>query len=132
MVTLQNKLGSVRDSIQAEAEKRKVSDYFTLENDVNAQEYFKGQDVNDIVIKVRDAIYAQNINPKGNPLTQYPALDGRPFTISKIKVLNHRWVIVDFSNGLRWGEAIIKYFIEEDGSVSFEPAETTLFNFVPY
>ncbi|MES2487165.1 MAG: hypothetical protein V4581_14610 [Bacteroidota bacterium] len=47
-------------------------------------------------------------------------------------MLNHRWVIVNFSNGTRWGEALLKYFVEDDGSVTVERVETTLFPFTPY
>ncbi|TRW24264.1 hypothetical protein FMM05_10540 [Flavobacterium zepuense] len=132
IVKVQEKVKKTRDSLTADTDKRRVSDYFTIENDANARDYFKGQDIDAIAIKVRDGIYAQNANTKGNPLVQYPAMDNRPFTVSKIKILNHRWIIVDFSNGLRWGEALLKYFVEDDGKITYETVDTTLFNFVPY
>lgn len=118
--------------LKAEKEKMATENYFSLENNDNAKAYYEGQDAATIAIKVRDAIYKQNTNPAGNPLVGYPAMDGKVFTIAKIKVLNHRWVIADFSNGLRWGEVLLKYFIEEDGSVSFEKGETVLYEFKPY
>lgn len=121
-----------RESLKTEKEKMANENYFSLENNDNAKAYFEGQDASAIAIKVRDAIYKQNTNPAGNPLVGYPAMDGRVFTIAKIKVLNHRWVIADFSNGLRWGEVLLKYFIEDDGSVSFERGESTLYEFKPY
>jgi len=129
---MQANVKTAKDSIKAEKEKMGSDNYFTLENNDNAKAYFQGQDVNAIAIKVRDAIYRQNTNAAGNPLVGYPAMDGRVFTIAKVKVLNHRWVIADFSNGLRWGEVLLKYFIEEDGSVSFEKGETVLYDFKPY
>ena len=132
VVKMQEKVKKVRDSIKVAGNERKISDYFSIENDNNARDYFKDQDIDALAIRVRDGLYAQNANPKGNPLIGYPAMDGRPFTIAKIKILNHRWIIVDFSNGLRWGEAVIKYFVEDDGKITYEPVETTLFNFVPY
>lgn len=123
---------SAKDTIAAEKEKMATDNYFSLENNDNAKAYFEGQDTNAIAIKVRDEIYKQNINPAGNPLIGYPAMDGRPFTIAKIKILNHRWVIADFSNGLRWGEVLLRYFVEEDGSISFEKGDVLLYNFKPY
>lgn len=120
------------ENLKAEKEKMATENYFSLENNDNAKAYFEGQDAAAIAIKVRDAIYKQNTSPSGNPLIGYPAMDGKVFTIAKVKVLNHRWVIADFSNGLRWGEVLLKYFIEEDGSVSFERAESTLYEFKPY
>ncbi|MNJ98086.1 hypothetical protein D3C87_158470 [compost metagenome] len=130
---MEEKVKTVKDSMQAFTKKMADADYFSLENNRNALAAFEGQDIAAIDMKIRDGIYAQNVNPKGNPLVGYPAMDGgKIFTISKIKILNNKWVIVDFSNGLRWGEAIIKYFIEEDGKVTYEIAETHLYNFVPY
>lgn len=124
---------AAKDSLSAEKQKMVAENYFSLENNDNAKAYFEGQDINAIVIKVRDAIYKQNVNPAGNPLVGYPAMDGgKVFTVAKIKVLNHRWVIADFSNGLRWGEVMLKYFVEEDGSITFEKGETVLYNFKPY
>lgn len=129
---METNVQAVKDSLKAEKVKMADENYFSLENNDNAKGYFAGQDIDAIKIKVRDALYKQNTNPKGNPLAGYPPMDGRPFTIAKIKVLNHRWVICDFYNGLRWGEVLLKYFIEEDGSVSFERVESTLYDFKPY
>ncbi|MCO6148868.1 hypothetical protein [Flavobacterium sp. NRK1] len=129
---METKVKTAKDSLKAEKEKIANDNYFSLENNYNAKMYYEGQDAAAIAIKVRDEMYKQNINPAGNPLIGYPAMDGRPFTIAKIKVLNHRWVIADFSNGLRWGEVILKYFPEEDGSVSFERIDSVLYEFKPY
>lgn len=130
---MEARVTAAKDSIAADKEKTAGENYFSLENNINAQEYFKGQDVNQIAIKVRDAIFKQNTNATGNPLAGYPPMDGgKPFTIAKIKVLNHRWVVADFYNGLRWGEVLLKYFVEEDGSITFERVDNTLYEFKPY
>jgi len=132
LVATEAKIKTAKDSLVTEKKKLESENYFTLENDVNAKEYFAGKDVKAISIKVRDEIYKQNITPGGNPLVGYPAMDGSPFTVAKIRVLNHRWVIADFTNGKHWGEVILKYFIEENGSVSFERADSILYEFKPY
>lgn len=123
---------TMKDSIASEKKRMEDENYFSLENNYNAKTYYEGQDVSAIAIKVRDAIYAQNVNPQGNPLAGYPPIDGKPFTVNRIKVLNQMWVIVDFSNGVRWGEAMLRYFIEEDGSVTLERADSLLHPFTPY
>ena len=127
---IQGRLKTVRDSITAESEKNATDDYFSLQNNSNAREYFGQENADSIAIKVRDAIYAKNTVAGGNPLVGYPALEGVPFSIAKIKILNHRWIIVDFTNNKMWGEALLKYFIEDDGSVTLERIENTLYN--PY
>ena len=44
-----------------------------------------------------------------------------------MKIINHRWIIADYSNGELWGEVLIKYFINEDQSISFETIESYLY-----
>ena len=129
---METSVKTMKDSIAAEKKKMEDENYFSLENNYNAKTYYEGQDVAAIAIKVRDAIYAQNTNPQGNPLTGYPPMEGKPFTVSKIKVLNQRWVIVDFTNGVQWGEAWLRYFVEDDGSITLERADTILHPFTPY
>ena len=126
------KVKMIKDSITIIKAKNADENYFSLENNRNALDYFAGKDVPAIAIKIRDAIYAKNINPGGNPLVEYPAMDGKVFTVSKIKILNHRWIIADFSNGLRWGETLLKYFIEEDGTITFKAVDSVLYPFEPY
>lgn len=124
--TLEKRITVLKDSVEDLAIKYEDAGYFALENNTNARDYFMGEDIDKLAIKVRDGIYALNANEQGNPLVEYPVMDGRRFSINKIKVLNNRWVIADFSNGSTWGEVIIKYFIEDDGTVTYETAETLL------
>ena len=49
------------------------------------------------------------------------------FIINKVKILNHRWIIADFSDGEYWGEVLIKYFVNEDETISFETFESLLY-----
>ncbi|RZJ75920.1 MAG: hypothetical protein EOO45_04080 [Flavobacterium sp.] len=118
----------VSDSLRIMKEKMADANYFGLENNDNAIEYFAGQDIGALAIKIRDGVYAKNNNPKGNPLVQYPPMNDRPFIVNKLKVLNNRWIIADFSNGTAWGEVLIKYFIEQDGSVTYETIQTLLYS----
>jgi hypothetical protein len=109
------------------------ANYFSLEKDDRAQEYFDNKITGKyfphekLIPYVSDKLLDLNNNPNGNPYTGFDKMDDRKFIINKIKVLNHRWIIADFNNGNIWGEAIIKYFINEDESVSFENAESVIY-----
>ena len=100
---------------------------FSLENNDNAQNYFDGKDVNKIIKKVNDAILSFNDAPEGNKYTGQVTLGSQKFIINKIKVLNHRWIIANYSDGSLWGEVILKYFINKDNSCTFEILETQLY-----
>lgn len=124
---LEKRVTTLKDSVTTNELQLESANYFALENNQNAKNYYNGQDIEQIKIKVRDGIYAKNAEPNGNPLVQYPPMNDKPFTIDNIKVLNHRWVIADFTNGNINGEVILKYFVEDNGDITFETAETLLY-----
>jgi len=109
------------------------ANYFSLETNDNAQNYFEDKqtveflDYKKLIPFVKDQLIAFNDKPEGNPYTGFEKLSERKFIINKAKVLNHRWIIADFNDGTTWGEALIKYFINDDKTVDFEVAETVLY-----
>lgn len=129
---MEARVKTAKDSLKVEKEKMAGENYFSLENNYNAKAYFEDKDIPAIAIKVRDELFKKNLDPAGNPLVGYPMMENKPFAIAKIKILNHRWVIADFTNGLRWGEVLLKYFVEDDGSITFERSESVLYEFKPY
>ena len=105
------------------------ANYFALESDQDAQEYFysNGLDYKKIAIKVKEDLITLNENKNGNKLVPYEPIDGKPFLINTSKVLNHRWIIAEFSNGDFWGQILIKYFVSEGKPTEFETVETVLY-----
>ena len=53
-----------------------------------------------------------------NPLVPYEGIEN-PFKINKIKLLNHKWIVADFSDGKYWGELLIRYELLESKNVDF-------------
>lgn len=126
LVLTKNRLKNSRDSLQVYAVENNA---FDLQNNENAQEYFynKNLDFKNVIQIVTNDIYDLNANTDGNPLIPYDKIDGKPFLISRIKMVNHRWVIAEFSNGKIWGEVVLKYFINEGKPTDFETMDTVLF-----
>ena len=52
---------------------------------------------------------------------------GGKFLINKIKVLNHKLLIANFSNGTFGGELFVKYTIAADASITFNVVEHFLY-----
>ena len=84
--------------------------YFSLDQNDEAKAFYPDSDPDEIIQWVKDKIYDSNTTKGDNPLILYSG-DGRKFLINKIKVLNHKWVIADFSDGTDWGEVLIEYQI---------------------
>lgn len=114
-----------RDSIAT----AQYNDYFDIEKDQDAQDYFynKNLDYQQVMAKVNEDLVSLNTNEKGNPLVPYEPIDGKNFIINKAKVLNHRWIIAEYSNGELWGQILVKYFFNEDKPTDFETVETVIY-----
>ena len=119
----------VRDSLREFKKISKLDNYFALENNEDAQEYFNYQTVDADIESLKEEILALNHQENGNPLVPYGAINGDKCIINKIKVLNHRWIIADFYAGSVHGEVLIKYFHSKDKSkpTEFSTIETVLY-----
>lgn len=103
------------------------ANYFALENNDNAQEYYENYNVAELIPKVKDALMEFNTAPGGNKYIDQPVMNDKKFILNKIKLLNHRWIIADYSNGDLWGEVLIKYFVNEDQTFRFETMDSYLY-----
>ena len=125
LTTQLDKANAINDSLN-----NRVADlnYFTLLGNDNAMTYFeqKGFEAFDVEKFVADALYEQNGKPEGNPLIPYEGLNGT-MRINKLKFLNHRWILADFTDGTYWGEMVLEYFIEDDKKVDVQPISSILY-----
>ncbi|RZJ65611.1 MAG: hypothetical protein EOO50_13245 [Flavobacterium sp.] len=124
---LEAQVKKANDSILVLYNKWDDEAYFSIEHNQNAQEYMEKYDVKTLVKKLTDDIMTLNGKEKGNPLVPYDQINAQKFIINKVKVINHRWIIADFSDGKVWGEVLLKYFIEADETVTFERIESQLY-----
>jgi hypothetical protein len=118
------------DSIVSLSDKLSDANAFSLENNDRAQNYLIQNNVKDINVfaeKVTQALLAYNDDAAGNKYTDQAKMGEQKFIINKVKLLNHRWIIANYSNGELWGEVLLKYFVEENGSISFEIMNSYLY-----
>ncbi len=85
--------------------------HFSLDQNAEAQAVYPSYTAEEIIALVKDKIYASNAVKGDNPLVPYGG-NGNKFLFNKVKVLNHKWVIADFSDGTDWGEVWLRYEIE--------------------
>jgi len=112
----------MNDSVSKILAEKEEGDYFSLANNDKAIDYLEDYDVQKLMPQVKEKLMDMNNNPEGNKLIPYEGM-----VLNKVRFLNHRWIIADFTGVSGWGEIIIKYFMEKDGSVTFETAETLLY-----
>ncbi|MFA9189704.1 hypothetical protein AAGV33_16180 [Flavobacterium sp. FBOR7N2.3] len=123
----------LKDSLNSMTTKLNDANYFSLEKNENAQNYFDSAVANKtiayekLIPVVKERLMDLNANPKGNPYVGQDQIGVNKFVINKVKVLNHRWIIADYSDGKMWGEVLLKYFVNEDESISFEVIQSLLY-----
>lgn len=123
----------LKDSLNSVTNKLNDANYFSLEKNENAQNYFdsgnseKYISYEKLIPYVTEKLLDFNTNPNGNPYVGQDKIGVNKFIINKVKILNHRWIIADFSDGEYWGEVLLKYFVNDDESISFEVNQSLLY-----
>ena len=105
------------DSLKKCNEKMMENNYFSLEENEESMSYFDKMDIKNVAQKIQDALY--DISIKNNNFIPYEGIDSK-FLINKVKILNHKWIIADFSDGKYWGELFITYKIESEEKITFK------------
>jgi len=118
--SLEDKLAEVEAELENSDTIAENEDYFSLKNNEDAITYFenKGIDSEDIISKIEDAIISKNKVGEDNPIVPMDGMEGN-MRINKIKVLNHKWIIADFTDGTYWGEVFLSYEVAEDENIKF-------------
>jgi len=115
---LEAEVEQLQDSVKNTQLKVLEMQYFSLENNDDALAYYDHLELKDISRYIADKLLETNENKGDNPLVPYEGMEG-DFKINKIKVLNHKWILTDFSDGKFWGELLIKYELKDDLGVDF-------------
>lgn len=109
-----------------------------LEDRINNESYFSlfdnqkslnilGEKYNDSIVSViKDALYETNISENKKLIIPYEDM-GSIFLINQIKILNHKWIIANFSDGSLWGELLIEYSIDKDENINFKTIKHLLY-----
>ena len=122
----QSQLKVLKDSLKVEKRRFFENVYFSLDTNEEALVYFEDLDFPVTSARIKDALYDTNLLGEEESLVPYAQMGGK-FLINKIKVLNHKWAIADFSDGTFWGELLIKYQVAADGTLTFTVVEHFLY-----
>ncbi|WP_245758206.1 hydrolase [Bizionia echini] len=105
---------------------------FSVMNSEPALTYFedRGYRVSELIPFIKDELYELNlVKGEEHPLIPYPALNGGKMMIDQIRVLNHKWIIANFTDGKYWGELFVSYELTEDEQLNFKVVEAFLYPF---
>lgn len=112
-VILRKKIDSLEEQYKLLDKKFRDEIYFSLTDNQEAKAYFKDVDVDSLVSYIRDELYEKNFNKNSDIFVPISNTKNK-YLINKVKVINHKWIIADFSNGTSWGEMWIEYYFNEN------------------
>ncbi|PIB25444.1 hydrolase [Maribacter sp. 4U21] len=115
---LKQEVVGLKDSLQQSELRVLEMQYFSLENNDDALAYYEHLELENPAGYIADKLLETNESAGDNPLIPYAGMQS-DFKINKIKVLNHKWILTDFSDGKYWGELLIKYELKDDLGVDF-------------
>jgi len=125
----QTKIETLSDSVQSLSNKNYDLSLFKMTNNGDAQNYFyeSGLALDKIEDLVTDALYSTNTyEGDEHPYIPYLSTTDNKIIINQIRVVNHKWVLANFTDGKFWGELFLTYQID-DKIVSFELKDYILY-----
>ncbi len=107
----------------------KKNDLFSLSGNSKALNYvrksFEGEEKDWEKYILKDLLKT-NL-PKGdNKLIPFAGMEGQ-MKIDRAKILNNRWIIAHFTDGVYQGEMILRYDIDPNGKISYKVLDETLY-----
>jgi hypothetical protein len=106
------RVDTLKDSIAQLVVEQTDNAYFSLAVNRDAQQAHPNFNPAELQRILEDHILSTNDNPNGNPLLSSL---GPNWIINKIHIVNHQWVLADFTNGTQWGDALLLYQIKANG-----------------
>lgn len=126
--SLERKLFDAEVSLeQISSENRNLS-YFLLSGNEDAMSYLedRGMDAERLSRRLEDEIISRNKADEDNPLVPFEGMAGA-MRVNKIRVLNHKWILTDFTDGVHWGEMLLSYELDEQNNLLLTTEKSFLY-----
>ncbi len=119
----------------AEAQEKTIADledqnfelnYFNIDRNDSALDYFiaQGYNVDDLITAITEGLYNMNdYEGEEHPIVPYVSMTDSKLLINKIRILNHKWILANFTDGEHWGEIFVTYEIDEDNNLKYKLVE---------
>ena len=126
-----NKINKLKDQVKVITDSLETLsnfDYFSLQGNENAISYIEslGFEALEIETFVSDYIYDQNLKKGNNQLVPYEGING-DMKINKLKFLNHKWILADYTDGRYWGEMVLEYYVTKDRKIELKQISSLMY-----
>ncbi|EDP70700.1 hypothetical protein FBALC1_08073 [Flavobacteriales bacterium ALC-1] len=124
--TFKSKIAENENVVTALEDQNFELNYFNIDRNEDALSYFEAQGYNtdQLVPAIIDGLYKMNdYTGEDHPIVPYVSMTGTKLLINKIRVLNHRWIVANFTDGEFWGEIFVTYSIDEENNLKYKLVE---------
>ena len=97
---------------------------FSLETNELSQQYFEDLKIVNPSQIVINALMEMNVKDTKNPYIKSES-NGK-FLFNKIRILNEKWVICEFSDGELWGDLLLEYHIDGNQKPTFKALDEVI------
>ena len=121
---LKKQVKVITDSLESSSN----ADYFSLQGNENAISYIEslGFEALEIETFVSDYIYDLNLKKGNNRLVPYEGING-DMKINKLKFLNHKWILADYTDGRYWGEMVLEYYVKKNREIELKQISSLMY-----
>ena len=109
---MDKRVDKLKDSIAQLVVAQNDNAYFSLTLNRDAQQAHSDFSPVELQNLLENYIFSTNDNPNGSPLLHSLGSD---WIINKIHLVNHQWILADFTNGTQWGDALFLFQINGNG-----------------
>ena len=126
-----NKINKLKDQVKVITDSLETLsnvDYFSLQGNENAISYIEslGFEALEIETFVSDYIYDLNLKKGNHKLVPYEGING-DMKINKLKFLNHKWILADYTDGRYWGEMVLEYYVTKDRKIELKQISSLMY-----
>ena len=120
-----------RDSIQLLIDKESANIYsFHFDTNDDAMTYIENEGfvISEFIPFIKDQLLELNVyDTEDHPLVPYASMTDNKMAIDQIKLLNHKWIIANFTDGTYWGEMLLSYEIVDRKELRFKVLASALY-----
>jgi len=119
-----------KDSIVKLKDRNFELSQFNLENNDASISYLEqqGLDYRTMIPLINDKLHDLNAyEGEEHPLIPYVSMNGGKVLINTVKILNHQWIIADYTDGQISGELLIKYDVNDKRELNFRLLESFIY-----
>lgn len=117
------KVKDLKDSIAVLQEENSEMKLFDLQYDDEALDYFEDQGYNsmELIPFIQDELYKLNVyEGDDHPIVPYVSMTKGKMLINSIRLLNHKWLIANFTDGKNWGQMFLTYELIDGKELKFK------------